>query len=234
MLKTVLFDLDGTLLPMDQDTFVKAYFGPLTRWVAPYGYDAATLVRVLWRFTEAVGKNDGACTNMELFWSMLEEQFGRDCRVDNPVFEAFYREDFQLAKAVCGVAPEAKTVLALLKQRGIRRVLATNPIFPAIATEARIQWAGLEASDFEYITTAENSCHGKPDPAYFSDILAKIECRPEECLMVGNDAIEDTAAAQVGIPVFLLTDCLINKENRDLSSFPQGDFPALLAYLKER
>ena len=26
---TVLFDLDGTLLPMDQDLFVKSYFGIL-------------------------------------------------------------------------------------------------------------------------------------------------------------------------------------------------------------
>ena len=27
-IKTILFDLDGTLLPMDQDVFVKDYFEP--------------------------------------------------------------------------------------------------------------------------------------------------------------------------------------------------------------
>ena len=27
MVKAVLFDLDGTLLPMDQDEFTKGYFG---------------------------------------------------------------------------------------------------------------------------------------------------------------------------------------------------------------
>ena len=26
MIKTILFDLDGTLLPMDQDVFTKSYF----------------------------------------------------------------------------------------------------------------------------------------------------------------------------------------------------------------
>ena len=34
-LDTVLFDLDGTLLPMDQDVFIKAYFGRLARKLAP-------------------------------------------------------------------------------------------------------------------------------------------------------------------------------------------------------
>ena len=38
-LTTVLFDLDGTLLPMDQDQFVKGYFGLLTQMIAPRGYD---------------------------------------------------------------------------------------------------------------------------------------------------------------------------------------------------
>ena len=30
-IKAVLFDLDGTLLPMDQDIFVKSYFGLLAK-----------------------------------------------------------------------------------------------------------------------------------------------------------------------------------------------------------
>jgi len=31
---------------------------------------------------------------------------------------------------------------------GFRVALATNPIFPAIATEKRIRWAGLTPEDF--------------------------------------------------------------------------------------
>ena len=38
MLKAVLFDLDGTLLPMDQKVFMKDYFGRLIRRLAPLGY----------------------------------------------------------------------------------------------------------------------------------------------------------------------------------------------------
>ena len=38
MLKAVLFDLDGTLLPMDQNVFAKAYFTKLSQYICPLGY----------------------------------------------------------------------------------------------------------------------------------------------------------------------------------------------------
>ena len=34
-IKVILFDLDGTLLPMDQEVFVKSYFGLLAKKLAP-------------------------------------------------------------------------------------------------------------------------------------------------------------------------------------------------------
>ena len=55
-----------------------------------------------------------------------------------------------------------------------------------------------------------------------------------ECLMVGNDATEDAAAELVGMRVFLLTDCLINKEQRDLSGYPRGGFDQLLGYIEKQ
>ena len=39
MLSTVFFDLDGTLLPMDQDAFTKDYFKRLAGKLAPLGYE---------------------------------------------------------------------------------------------------------------------------------------------------------------------------------------------------
>ena len=51
--------------------------------------------------------------------------------------------------------------------------------------------------------------------------------------MVGNDAREDTAAEQVGMKVFLLTDCLINKDGKDISAYPQGSFEQLMDYVKK-
>ena len=117
---------------------------------------------------------------------------------------------------------------------GIRLVLATNPIFPAVATESRIRWAGLEPSDFVLYTCYEDARHAKPNPAYYRDILERLELPAEGCLMVGNDAAEDMAAAQAGLEVFLLTDCLINTRQQDISGYPQGGFDELMAYIRGR
>jgi FMN phosphatase YigB (HAD superfamily) len=119
----------------------------------------------------------------------------------------------------------------LLKSKGIRIVLATNPLFPAIATHSRARWAGLHPEDFELITTYENSRHCKPNPDYYRDILETLKVRPEECVMVGNDVGEDMIAGELGMQVFLLTDCLINKHNADISRYPQGSFDALLDFI---
>ena len=112
-------------------------------------------------------------------------------------------------------------------------VLATNPIFPAVATESRIRWAGLEPEDFTWYTTYENIGYSKPNPAYYQHILTRLGAQAEDCLMVGNDVDEDMGAAQqAGLSVFLLTDCLINREGKDITPYPQGDFDALMGFVQ--
>lgn len=110
-------------------------------------------------------------------------------------------------------------------------ILATNPIFPRNAVISRIRWAGLNVSDFEYITDYENSRYCKPNPEYYNEILNKLNLQPGECLMVSNDVTEDIVAHKVGMNVFLLTDCLINKEREDINQYPRGSFMQLLAYI---
>ena len=228
---TVLFDLDGTLLPMDQDEFVKYYFGLLAKKLAPHGYDPQTLIKAIWAGTGAMVKNDGSCTNEEAFWNCFTALMGEDARKDEPLFREFYEKEFSGAKAACGFNPEAAKAIYAIRDNGYHIILATNPLFPAIATENRTRWAGLQPEDFELYTTYENSRHCKPNPAYFQDILDRLGLRAEECLMVGNDAKEDLIAGTLGMKVFLLTDCLINKDNTDISGCPQGSFRELLAFI---
>lgn len=230
--QAVLFDLDGTLLPMDQDFFVKAYFGLLAKKLAPFGYDPQQLVKAIWTGTAAMVKNDGSRTNEQVFWDCFAKLLGEEVRKDEPLFEEYYRIEFQQVQAACGFAPEARRVIDQVKAPGTRVILATNPIFPAIATRSRIRWAGLEPSDFEYITTYENACHCKPDPDYYRDILAKAGLSAGDCLMVGNDVAEDMVAGELGMDTFLLTDCLINKYDRDISAWNHGGFPELTEYLR--
>ena len=227
----ILFDLDGTLLPMDQDRFTEAYFKLLTKKLLPHGYEPKKLIDSIWAGTAAMVRNGGQRTNEEAFWRKFTELNGDQVLADKPLFEEFYQKDFQQAKDFCGYNEKAAQTVAALKRQGSRLALATNPIFPAVATESRIGWAGLAPEDFEWYTTYENSSYCKPNPDYYRALLEKLKVKPEECLMVGNDASEDAAALKVGMSFFLLTDCLINKENKDISEYPQGDFDQLLKFV---
>ena len=232
MIKTILFDLDGTLLPMDQDVFLKAYLGGLAQKMAPHGYHPDLLVKSIWKGTGAMVMNDGSARNDEVFWNTFSAIYGKDTRVDEPIFEEFYQNEFQNVSRACGCDPRAAETIREIKSMGYKVALATNPLFPAIATQSRAKWAGLNPEDFELITTYENSYHCKPNLDYYREVLGKLNVKPEECVMVGNDVNEDMVAGTLGMKVFLLTDCLINKDNKDISQYPNGSFPELLDYIR--
>lgn len=232
MIKAILFDLDGTLLPMDQEIFLKAYLGGLAKKMAPHGYDPDSLVKAIWKGTGAMVMNDGTHTNEEVFWTVFSKLIGRDTRVDEPKFQEFYENEFQDIRKCCGFDPRAAEAITEIKTMGYRIALATNPLFPAIATQSRTRWAGLNIEDFDLITTYEASRHCKPNPDYYRDILEILNLNPQECVMVGNDVAEDMVAERLGMRVFLLTDCIINKDNRDITPYPHGSFPELMEFIR--
>ena len=232
-IKVVLFDLDGTLLPMDQDTFIKAYLGGMAKKLAPHGYDSDTLVKAVYAGMKAMTGNDGSCTNEEAFWDAFTGILGEQVKEDMPIFDDFYRKEFQGVKNICGFLPEAAQTVRKLKEMGYRVALATTPMFPSIATESRIRWAGLEPEDFEIFTTYENYHYCKPNLNYYREVVEKLGVKPEECLMVGNDVGEDMVTEELGMKVFLMPADLINKVGKDVSKYPQGNFEDLLTYISE-
>lgn len=234
MIKAVLFDLDGTLLPMDQDVFVATYFKRLAMAVGHLGYEPKPLQDAVWKGTGAMVMNDGSRLNSDAFWDCFNKIFGRDTRVDEPAFDEFYRTEFNKVKEVCGFQPMSREVVEYLLDAGFRTALATNPIFPAIATRNRMNWAGLDPEMFELFTSYENIGYCKPNPKYYQEVIDRMGLKPEECLMVGNDVGEDMVpASSLGMSVFLVTDCMINKAGEDIEKYPHGGFPELLAYLKQ-
>lgn len=231
MIKAVLFDLDGTILPMDEKMFTKSYFRRMAAKLAPFGYDAKNLVDSVWKGTAAMIKNDGSNTNEDVFWRCFTEIYGEDAINHKTVFNEYYEIEFQEVANDCGFNPKAKETIETLKTMNLKIVLATNPVFPVIATVSKINWAGLEPSDFEFYTTYENSCFCKPNPKYYEFIAERLGVCPEECLMVGNNVSEDMVASSIGMKIFLLSDCLINKYNKDISSYQSGSFDKLMDYV---
>ena len=233
MIKAVLFDLDGTLLPMDQDAMIECYMRLLAGYMAQYEYEPKKLVKTVWEGTEAMMTDDSGKLNEEVFWDLFRQVYGPRADTDKPLFDEFYATEFGKVRTSCGFNPASAELIAWLKEKGVRLILATQPLFPRMATMQRIRWAGLDPADFELVTTYENSRFCKPDPRYYQDILTAAGLAPEECVMVGNDAREDMVAETTGMQVFLLTDCLLHAEGKDLSRWPRGGFGELKEFLTQ-
>ena len=72
-IKHILFDLDGTLLPMVQDEFVRFYMPLLAKAYLKKGVemDPKGFIGAVWKGYEAMVKNDGSGTNREAFGVIL-------------------------------------------------------------------------------------------------------------------------------------------------------------------
>lgn len=229
---TILFDLDGTLLPMpDQEVFLKAYMKALAGKIAPLGYEPKMLIDTVLKGTGVVIANNGQETNETVFWRFFCSVFGEEALRHLPVFDDFYRHEFQQVSATCGCDARAARLIESLKAKGYRLVLATNPLFPAVATLSRVRWAGLNVEDFEWITTYENASFCKPNVQYYEEIVQKLGLNPAQCLMVGNDVGEDMIAQKLGMKTFLLTDHLLNRVGADIEAYPHGSFEELEQYI---
>lgn len=224
--KAILFDLDGTLLPMDMDVFIAAYGKAIGAYFKD-SFDPQTLVKNVLKGVGIMAANAGKTTNYQAFWGYFSQIYGKEILSRIPEFTRFYETEFNRVKEVCGFNPYAGKLIPLLKEQGYRLILSTNPLFPSIATENRARWAGMNPGDFELITHYENSRYCKPNLDYYRDILSVRGLRPEDCIMVGNDVGEDMCARELGMQVFLVTDCLINRHNADISQYPQGSLKEL-------
>ena len=114
-LNTILFDLDGTLLPMDQDHFLKTYMKKLVTEIAGHGYEPQQLTKTIMMGIEAMVRNDGAKTNEAAFWDVFVSVYGKEAMADLPKFEAFYQNTFPSVQSACGFDPMANEVIKSAK-----------------------------------------------------------------------------------------------------------------------
>lgn len=234
MIDTILFDLDGTLLPMDQEHFMEVYFGELARTCAKFGFAPKPLTEAVWAGTKAMVQNDGNITCEQRFWDTFAGIMGEEVLALKPELERFYEEEFHNAKVATGENPLAADLIRLLREKGYTLVLASNPLFPHRAYRTRLGWIGLAPENFDHITCYERAHYCKPNPAYYREILADIQKQPKQCMMIGNDVKEDGCAADCGIDVYLVTDCLIPDEAQASIPFSSGSFRQLHEMLASR
>lgn len=196
----VLFDLDGTLLDVRVDAFLKRYFAALKATVGPR-YPGTDLLEAVLASTGVMQRpHEG--TNREAFYQDFLTRTGVDLDEDWAVFEDFYRDVFPTLGE--GYGPNAGAVEAIeaARELGLKVAVATQPIFPRAAIDHRLAWAGLQHVEFDAVTTFEVMEACKPSPDYFRQVAEMIGCDPSECLMVGDDREMDMPASAVGMRTF--------------------------------
>lgn len=203
-IKTLLIDFDNTLVLFNEDHFLLSYAKLAYPYLKDY-FDESTFFQKLLQSTLRMIHNDGRMTNVAAFT--------HDFIADTPAlsydeciirFQEFYAKSFDQLKSVVRVVPYGRTLLERILQGGYQIVIATNPIFPEIATKIRVSWANLLDLDIALMTHAENMSYCKPRPEYYQAILDIIQLKPEECIMAGNDPISDMAASELGLRTFLV------------------------------
>lgn len=227
-MSTILFDLDGTLLPMDVHHFTKLYFGGLQK--AFPQYDAKKLIDGVLAGMKQMVSNNGSRTNEQAFIPAFEQASGINFAENEAAFLQYYRTDFAAVKAACTLPEESAQLIDILQNKGYQVAIATNPLFPQIATYSRLDWLGLDPKRFPLVTTYEDSHFAKPNPAYYTEVAQRLGVLPTDCIMIGNDVVEDGAAAQVGMTVMLVTDCLLNSQDLPTDNFWTGGMQQLLAW----
>lgn len=215
--KNILFDLDGTLLPMDMDQYIQIYFGGLAQKMSDVSPEI--IPKMLWEGIIAMMKNNGPKTNREVFAQVYTARTGKDYYAGEDDFMDFYETLYQKCLSACQPTELAAQIVATLQKKGYTVVIATSPLYPPVATHARVKWAGLDGFTFPLVTTFDDFHTAKPNPRYYAEVCERLGVSPQDCIMVGNDVEEDGAARATGMDVILVTDCLINKKNLPLDGF---------------
>lgn len=234
-MKAVFFDLDGTLLFVEIYAYMEEYTRRVAQKFASKGYDPQDYAKKFWAASMDLINCDGSKLCSEAFWESYCKLFGKeDYSYDESVFQDFYENEWkEMREKFITFNPDAVRAVNICKEKGFKVVLATNPVFPPIATDERMSWTGLKPDMFDHVTYYDNSHYTKANNGYYLELCDMLNVKPEEVLMVGNDTRDDMNCLEVGLNGFLITnEYLYDRGNIDISSIPHGDFKELLIYLE--
>lgn len=209
--KNILLDLDGTLLPIDMDHFLKLYFQALTKEFSDLT-NKDEFIQILMQATEEMIKNDGEKANEAVF----KDAFFSKLNIKNESkimdrFDDFYENKYPKLKNKLDLKSRASELVEILEKADKNLILATNPLFPLKAIKERIKWAGIDPDIFDYITCYEEMHYAKPNPKFYSEISQKNNFDPNKAIMIGNNSKEDMIAKKTGMKTYLIKDFLVDE-----------------------
>lgn len=196
MTLTLLLDLDDTLLNTNLESFIPAYFQALAKALSPF-VAPELMLRSLMAGTKRMLENQDFSQTLEqvfseTYYSQMDST--RDALME--ALEHFYANDFPLLRELTSQKPEAKPFVDWAISKGYRIAIATDPLFPSVATEHRLRWAGFDPAQFELVSSFERFHFTKTSPAYYAEVLGHLGWPEGPVLMVGNDMERDILSAK--------------------------------------
>ncbi|HTP03373.1 MAG TPA: DinB family protein [Anaerolineales bacterium] len=196
MALTLLLDLDDTLLDTNIAEFVPAYFQALSRYLQPWVQPDKMLAALMAGTQRMLENTDPTLTLQQAFDAQFYPVVGLDNAELREAIDQFYDGDFLKLSSVTQRRPGARDLIDSALNRGCRVVIATDPLFPRKAVYERIRWAGLDARQFDLISSYETFHFTKSHPAYYAELLGRVGWPDGPVLMVGNDEERDLLRAQ--------------------------------------
>ena len=233
MLDAVFLDLDNTLVLYDEIEYYHDYFERIHSSFADL-FELDEFKDRLVSGTLALGRSQGEKSNREQFMAVFARG-NLDKREDLwQRFMDFYANGYNAMEVNVAVPAGLHAGLQRLRQTGLKLVIASNPIFPFLAQQVRMRWAGLQPAWFDLFTSIDNMRYVKPRRAYFLQACELIGAAPENCLMVGNDPVNDMAASRAGLRTYRTTDAEVvdyasltltdEQRQKDPRDIPEPDF----------
>ncbi|MFW9906860.1 MAG: HAD family hydrolase [Candidatus Thorarchaeota archaeon] len=201
---TLLFDIDNTLLLFDDHEFMQLYVTLIHKYFRTEEPNLEKFMSIFLTSTNKMtNKNQSNLDNLTKFRIDFESRIGLSKSEIITRFQQFYRTDFIEVCQIMKTHPIARELLKLASNH-FHLVAATNPLFPFIANETRFSQTGLDTFPWLEITSAEDYHFAKPHIEYYEELLEKINKKPSECMIIGDDSINDMVAGKLGIKTFLV------------------------------
>ena len=205
MIKALLLDLDGTLLENDIDAFLQSYLKSLSRHMAPWVPPERLLPQLLKSTGVMLANREPTRTLQQAFAEDFYPALGTTEAALRSHFEEFYREEFPKLVGLTRRREAAARLVHSALDANVRVAVATNPLFPRLAIDHRLEWAGVPAhlTQFSLVTSYESFHSAKPQPAYYAEILGHLGVHAAEAAMVGDNVQDDLLPARsLGMAAF--------------------------------
>ncbi|MCT4632428.1 MAG: HAD family hydrolase [Firmicutes bacterium] len=231
MINTIFFDIDGTLLTIDKLSFHKEYSKRLCMYFSDM-CSIDTMSGILKIGTMNMIKNDGSRSNKEAFTEHLRDIVGNDTDKYLERFDTFYMNEFNKLSIFGKEKVHMKESIEILKEKGYKLAIASNPMLPLEAMKHRVRWSGIDPANFDFISSFEDNNSTKASPLFYKEMISFMGKASAECLMVGDDIKEDMIASKVGVKTFLINEKDLSNSKTDVTIDYIGSTDKFLDFVK--